>query len=489
MPKIDVANLGNVLRQPVDGTLLGVFRIVWGLLLCVEVNWLHNQLRDFHDPNVLHFYFQGFSWIRHFPSPILMEIELVVMLFAAFFVAAGIWFRASCITFTVLYAHFFFAEAITYNNHFYLIILIGLLLSFTSAEVRFSVDEKRLLRRGKAIGVIPFWNYVIIRLQVIIVYVYGAVAKLTRDWLIEYEPVRFWLNHTKRPPGFLKEIIVKDWFTPLTVWGGLFIDLICPFMLLWRRTRILGIGVLVLFHAINSQLFNIGYFPLIGIALLIPFFSPKETKSPARWEVDRERQRGFGSRATVTMLTVFFVFQIIFPLRWHLWRPADPLWTEKGQRFSWRMMLREKVHHFELWFPDPEVGRWIKERPWILPSVAPSAHLKLGQNPYFIWQYVQATKKNLEDYGKGDVDIHVMAACSLNGRPYYPLIDPHRNLAEADCPVFSLPDWILPLPELPVDFEQIMPISDREKFARQAIGKWIGANPGVASQWVAAKAP
>lgn len=472
------------LLQPVDGSILGLFRIVWGLLMCAEVNWLHNQLRDFHDPDVLHFYYQGFSWIRHFPSPLLMEIELIAMLFAALFVAAGFFFRGSTIVFTVLYGHFFFAESITYNNHFYLILLVSGLLACTSAGARLSVDERRRQRRGIPQPVVPLWNYAAIRAQVAIVYVYGAIAKISRDWLVEYEPVRFWLNHTPRPPAFLKAIIVQEWVTPFVAWSGLFIDLLCPFLLLWKRTRLAAVIVLLLFHAINSQLFNIGLFPLIGIALLIPFFRPRPEEAVAAETPPAPR-----GRALAFGLGAFFIFQLLFPLRWHLWRPADPLWTEKGQRFAWRMMLREKLHYFEVYFPDPAVRRRIQERPWLIPRVAPSAQLKLGQNPYYLWQYVQAIERNLKEYGMEGTAIHVLAACSLNGRPFHPIVDPHRDLAAAECPLFRVPDWILPLPEMKIDFARLEPFSDTHLHARKALETWIRENPGAASSWISTTGP
>lgn len=449
--------------------------------MCMEVNWLHNQLSGFHDPNVFHFHYQGFSWVRHFPWPALTEIELIVMLFAAIFLAAGLWFRASAIVFTILYSHFFLAEAAAYNNHFYLIILISGLLACTGAASRFSVDEQRRMRKGGAAREIPFWNYAILRIQVIIVYFYGAVAKLNRDWLVEYEPVRFWMNHSKRPPAFLKEIITQDWFTPLTAWGGLLIDLICPFLLLWRKTKVFAMVVLVIFHVINSQIFTIGNFPLIGMILLIPFLSPRSNHAESGGD---ERSSTVSGKLITSSLLIFFAFQMLYPLRWHLWRPANPLWTEKGQRFAWMMMLREKPFYMELVFPDKELKKWIEDRPWVLPDIAPPAYLMLCQNPTFIWEYVQTIRENLEEYGWTDVAIHVIAACSLNGRPYYPLINPHVNLAEADCPVFSMPRWIVHLPELKVDFEQNRPFEARAELARKAVEDWVVRNPGPASTWI-----
>lgn len=484
-------NIYRAFNDPVDGAGLGLFRLLWGVVMCFEVNWLHNQMQELHRPDAMHFYYQGFSWIRHFPDAWMMELECIVMLVSAILMAAGFWFRAATVMFLLTYAHFFFAQAITYNNHFYLIILVAFLLLFTRADERFSIVAKVRSNRGLNPRSIPGWNYWILRLQVIIVYFYGAIAKIDHDWIVEMEPVRFWLSHSPYPPDLLSRLIKQDWFVPLTVWGGLLIDLLCPFLLLFRRTRPLAILVLVLFHAINSQIFNIGYFPLMGILLIFPFLNPGLWTKP-QGSPKSERQTDHTALIAILpqsvvgrFLIVFFAFQLLFPLRWHLWRPANPLWTEKGQRFAWRMMLREKISDVRLCFGDPELENWLANRPGVLPILPPSAIQRFGQNPYFIWQYVQEVKRSLEPYGKGDTAIHVFATCSLNGRPYYPLVDPNVDLARAECPFFSIPSWVVPLPALKVDFEQIFPLERKEQLSDQAMRDWVKSNPGPAMELLA----
>lgn len=421
-----------------------------------------------------------------------MEVECVVMLLSTILMAAGIWFRIAVIVFGITYTHFFYAQAITYNNHFYLIILVAFLLAFTRADERFSIAAKLRSARGLAARPIPLWNYQIIRLQVVILYVYGAIAKIDRDWLVEMEPVRFWLNHSPYPSGIVSRLVKQDWFVPMTAWGGLLIDLLCPFLLLFRRTRPIAILILVTFHGLNSQIFNIGYFPLIGVLLIFPFLHPslwhwrkpsQTTEVCARQEYRMLPPSLLPEGAVGKILALFFVFQLLFPLRWHLWKPANPLWTEKGQRFAWRMMLREKISDLQICFADPEVRKWVESRPEILPVLSPSAQNRLGQNPYFIWQYVQEIKSSLEPYGKGDTPIHVLATCSLNGRPYHPLIDPNVDLSKAECPFFVIPSWIVSLPaDLKVDFDQIQPIQQKRAFSEQAMRAWVEKNPGPATE-------
>jgi uncharacterized membrane protein YphA (DoxX/SURF4 family) len=476
-----------MLMRPVDASTLGIFRICWAVMMCIEANWLHNQMQDRHHPDVFHFHYPGFSWIRHFPEAWMMEVEMIVMLIAAILMGFGALFRPAAVLFTLTYTHFFFSEALTHNNHFYLIILVNFLLIFTGADNAYSVKQRKRSKLGEAPLPVPAWHYLVLKWQVVIVYFYGGIAKINRDWLIELEPVRFWLNHSPRPPAFLAGLIRQDWFTPFTAWGGLFIDLLCPFLLLAKKTRLLAMLILVSFHALNSQIFNIGYFPIIGIILLIPFFPPERFRRRSQAESDAAAPASPSlslkapSPLLRYVLVAYFVFQLLFPLRWHLWNPANPSWTGLGQRFAWRMMLRERIGTFEIRFADPQVRQWIAQSAAFLPPLAPTAYISMEQNPHYIWQYVQEIKKTLSQYGKGDTAIHVFATCSLNGRPYYPIINPHVDLAKAEFPLGRIPDWILPLPDLKVDFEQIFPLEESRRFGKEALEKWLAENPGPAS--------
>lgn len=476
-----------MLMRSADASTLGIFRICWGVMMCIEANWLHNQMQDRHHPDVFHFHYPGFSWIRHFPEAWMMELEMIVMLIAAVLIAFGAFFRPAAVVFTLTYTHFFFAEALTHNNHFYLIILVSFLLIFTDADNSYSLKQRKRSKLGNAPFPVPAWQYLVLQWQVVIVYFYGGIAKINRDWLIELEPVRFWLNHSPRPPEFLAGLIKQEWFVVLTAWGGLFIDLLCPFMLLAKRTRLPAIVILVTFHALNSQIFNIGYFPFIGIILLIPFLPPGIFRRRSRAKTEPAENAPLvlnlkaPSPALRNLLVAYFVFQLLFPLRWHLWRPANPSWTTIGQRFAWRMMLRERIGTFEVRFSDPQVRQWIAQRPAFLPALAPTAYLSMEQNPHYIWQYVQEIRRTLSQYGKGDAAIHVFATCSLNGRPHYPIINPHVDLAKADFPLGTVPDWILPLPDLKVDFDQILPLKNNERLGKEALEKWIAENPGPAA--------
>ena len=168
-------------------------------------------------------------------------------------------------------------------------------------------------------------------------------------------------------------MLEQDWVAWFMSWAGAAFDLSIVFLLLWKRTRLLGLGMAIFFHLTNHLVFNIGIFPYLSLALTGLFFPPAW---PRRWldhlaekyprRLGRIRvnwQQAFIGREvasapiwqqTRTRLVFFLLAGImtihfLLPLRHHLY-PGDVAWTEEGHRYAWRMMLRTKSGrgHFEV---------------------------------------------------------------------------------------------------------------------------------------------
>ena len=101
-------------------------------------------------------------------------------------------------------------------------------------------------------------------------YVYGGVAKLNGDWL-HGEPMHTWLLERASSP-LIGLIVRHGWGLAIFSYGGLFFDICVVPGLLWKRTRPYAFCVAVMFHIVNSQLFNIGIFPWMMIAATTLFF-------------------------------------------------------------------------------------------------------------------------------------------------------------------------------------------------------------------------
>ena len=147
------------------------------------------------------------------------------------------------------------------------------------------------------------------------------------------------------------------------------------------------------------------------------------------------------SKPALACLTVFFVFQLLFPLR-HFFYPGDANWTGEGQHFAWRMMLREHHGIGRLLAFDPLSGRHT--------AIYPLRHLDREQvavmwtEPDMILQFAHYMAAQLRQQGWHAVEIHANAEKSLNGRRSQVLIDPNVNLA-AEPRSLRPAKWIVPL--------------------------------------------
>lgn len=242
-------------------------------------------------------------------------------------------------------------------------------------------------------------------------------------------------------------------------WSGLILDLFAGFTLLSRRTRVVTMIALVIFHSTNSMLFQIGLFPLIGIGLLVLFIEPDRPRKILHWLKNFWYGRTEQFKAVVstnqislpktswavtTFVCGWIAFQALFPTRIWLYE-QNPGWTEVGQCFSWRMMLRTKDAFMHLKFDPPEAERYLEQHPEILPVISEAHVLRMSKNPLFIKQYVQKLDSILEAEGIKDVEIRCIGVASMNGRPYQFLVDPEVDLTQVSSGLWEVPDWIVPL--------------------------------------------
>ena len=88
----------------------------------------------------------------------------------------------------MIYAYQFLIDEALYDNHDYLIVLLGLLLAVVPAHRFFSLDARR--RRALASETVPRWALWLLRFQIAVPYVFGGLAKLDADWLLRAQPMK-----------------------------------------------------------------------------------------------------------------------------------------------------------------------------------------------------------------------------------------------------------------------------------------------------------
>ncbi|MDA7921969.1 HTTM domain-containing protein [Verrucomicrobiales bacterium] len=456
--------------QPVDGASLGLFRILWGVLMVWEGVRKLPKATGIYSPDYFHFKYSLTPFVEPLPANWMVSAEIWIMIIAAVMVTVGFGFRFFNTLFAVIFTHLFLIEKVYYNNHFYLTCLIAFMLSLTAADQCYSV--KSMIRRSK--GNVPFsvpaWNLIVLRMQVLIVYFFGGVAKLQGDWL-QGEPLRHWLGSKPKemigaPLSWFPEILKQEWFVWSLSYGGFFFDLLIGFFLWNRKTFWPAVAVVVMFHVFNNALFKIGLFPFIGISLLVLFFEPHWPRPILAKIPGLEKHSGAfrgkkkqdsGASETLSGATklasvgltwfvlAYFFVQFLLPFR-TISYGGNPSWAEVGHYYSWRMMLRDKDAYLKFVFNPSEAEKILEKLPpEEMPNIGKSHLQKMVKNPHMILQYAHALDDTFEENGLEGVEIRAVSIASLNGRPFQLMIDPSVNLAEASYGFFEVPGWIVPL--------------------------------------------
>lgn len=367
-----------------------------------------------------HFKYFGFGWVEPLPGP-LMHAVFAVLAVLALGVAFNVYFRFSAITFAIGFSYLQLIDVATYLNHYYLAALFAWLLAFSPADRP---------RASVPIG----WLY-LFRFQVGIVYFCAGLAKLNSDWLLHFQPLNIWLGARTGMP-ILGPLFASPYAAPLMSWAGFLFDTTIVGFLLFRRTRYLAFGAVLVFHTLTRLLFPIGMFPWIMILGALVFLIDPRPRE--RLEAPRRFAMGFG----VALAAIYVAIQIALPLRSRLY-DGDVSWHERGMRFSWRVMVREKNGSITYVVENPRTG--------LTRHVSPSAYLtrvqerELSGQPDLILQLAHHIRDDFDARGLGPVEVYADAPVSLNGRRARPLIDPRIDLAQVADSIGAAP-WIMPGP-------------------------------------------
>jgi len=254
----------------------------------------------------------------------------------------------------------------------------------------------------------------------------------------------------------------------MITYGGLFLDLSAGFFLFFQKTFWFGFLMTLPFHLLNSQLFKIGIFPWLMLATNSVFAPPdwprrvynkipflpkliadtfgKKESAPEPVPTDVPRPTSSWSppmtAATLSVLAVYFTFQVLFPLRCFLY-PDCVNWSEEGHRCSWRMMLRDKqIAKVEFNVTNPQTGE-----AYVVPL---QNYINYDQLRMMSWEpdmILQMAHYVADEYEKAKgvrpiVTANVIA--SLDFRPFQPMIDTTVDLASQPETMLHK-NWIVPL--------------------------------------------
>ena len=413
--------------------------------------WLKGWIEELYILPKFHFSYYGFEWAK--PIGEYTYILFLICFISTVFITLGYKYRVSIITFFISFTYIELMDKTTYLNHYYFISILSFLLIFLPLHSTFSIDS---LLKKKSFSKVPTWSIDSIKLLITIVYLYAGIAKINSDWLFEAMPLKIWLTSKYDLPLIGELFLQENWVHYIMSWGGMLYDLSIPFLLMYQRTRVMAFIFVVFFHLFTLVLFPIGMFPHIMIFSAMIFFSPRFHKKVIQ-KLKSAIVKLYGSLKNYTsksieyykikneeyvriVLVLFFLIQLILPFRYNLY-PGELFWHEQGYRFSWRVMLIEKIGYTNFKIKDPKNGT-----SFIVDSSKHLTSFQLKQmsfQPDFILEFAHYLG-DIYSTDETKVEVYAESYVALNGRASRRFIDPEINLYK-EKESFKNKDWILPL--------------------------------------------
>lgn len=432
------------LDEPVSGASLAVFRTCFsGLMLVLVYEYFHlNWIDSLSGQRPCHFAFvEGISALPGSG----MHILLVCLAVVAALMGVGFLYRFSALLFFLIYTYIFLVEESLYQNHMYLIALLGFLMCIVPAQHVWSIDG---LRKNFS-ETVPKWCVLIFKIQFVVVYFYGGIAKLSVDWFRGH-PLSEFLLYRASDPFFgplLGHLFRQHWFVTFITYGGIAVDLSIGFLLLYRRTFWLGASIALLFHLTNACMFNIDVFPWLMIAS-IGLFAPEDWPYSVlkffKIKLPQQSQARLPKTPLWMMILIhiYIAIQLLVPMR-RVFYPGDPCWTEQAHQFAWRMLLREKSSSgFEMTVVDPRTGTVGVVHPEYTLSGEQMKDMIVV--PHLMLHFAHFVANDFEHQVGVRPKVFVRAKVSLNGRPAQYIVDPRVDLA-AESDSLLPAKWIVPL--------------------------------------------
>lgn len=429
--------LSTYLEQTISASALAVFRICFGLLMFISMVrfWAMGWIEKLYLQPDFSFSYSGFEFVQ--PIGNWTYVLFAVCGLSALGVTLGFRYRISVITFFLSFTYIELMDKTTYLNHYYFVSLVSFMMIFLPMHANFSWDA----RRSGSLGRVPKWTVDSLKVLITIVYFYAGLAKLNSDWLLLAMPLKIWLPSSDVP--FLSSLFQYDWVIYAFAWAGAAYDLIIPFLLWNRKTRVFAFLLVVVFHVLTSLLFPIGMFPYIMILGTLVFFDDRVHQKilcPFHFlksdELNRPRPI---SKFVPVLLGSFLVVQALLPFR-HLAYPGELFWTEQGYRFSWRVMLMDKVGYAQFQITNKDGSRFYVDNTEFL---TPFQEKQMATQPDFILEYAHYLSSCFTERGFDVKEVRVESYVALNGRGSQVYISPEENLLDHE-PGLTDRSWVLP---------------------------------------------
>lgn len=416
--------------KPTPSFPLEAFRFLLGIAYLVFfVRWyLSGRFEALYIKPEFHFRYDWF-----FPLPELSEAQsyflLILLVLASIAIILRWRVRWAGLTILLGFGYFFFLEKGMYNNHYYFMLLLAawLMVVFDGKPSKFPIQAE----------LIPQWKLWVFRVQIIIVYFFGGIAKFNSEWLSGNTTSRLLMVRFD-----LTEEQYLSLISQMLTWGGIGFDLFIGFLLLWKPTRWVGFALAIAFNLTNHFVFNIGVFPWMMMASLLLFLDESPFKV---WKAQGWGQLKFESKPLVVyFLSIILLVQVVLPFR-HLLYPGKVVWTEEGYFFSWRMISSVKKTNAKFRVS----GRGLSKPVIVEPKkvLTRMQNHALGRYPELALQYAHHLKEEYRKKGIRDIRVEAKVQVKMNNRPYQFVFDPLLDLASVPIRPLKSNRHIKPLEE------------------------------------------
>ncbi|MDW5290022.1 HTTM domain-containing protein [Formosa sp. PL04] len=446
-------NVNTYLHKTTSPAPLVVFRVCFGLLMFASLIsfWQKGWIESLYLEPKIHFTFYAFEWVK--PFGIYTYALFALCALSSVFVAFGFKYRIAIVAFFLSFTYIQFLDKTMYQSASYFIMILSFLMIFLPANVAFSLDS---LRSRRSYRTIPKWCVDSVKFMFFIVFFYSGLAKLNSDWLLRAMPLELWLTSNKNIPFIGESLLQSSWFHYALSWSFMLLDLALPFLLLSKRTRLLAFILLIAYQLLSQTLFPMGMFPLILIisapiffsaewhqkALLIlrAFLSPIQHVLNLSSALKMSKNFQYRTVLPIWIVGLFFVFQLLFPLRYVLYE-GELFWTGEGYLFSWRTSLIEKSGTTTFKVIDSETGEeFLIDNSDFLTSRQEN---QMSYQPDFILEYAHYLGRHFISEGHNQIEVYAEGTVSLNGRQSEPYLNSEVDLFQQK-ESFKHKTWILP---------------------------------------------
>ena len=451
-----ISKINTYLKNSVtDSAPLAVFRIIFGILMFISIVrfWLNGWIETLYVDPKFHFTYYGFSWITDFEE--YTYILFFICGLSSLLISLGYKYRISIIIFFLSFTYIELIDKTTYLNHYYFVSSISFLMCFLPLNCYYSLDS---YFSNKSYKKVQKWTIDSMKLMLCIVYFYAGIAKVNSEWLLEAMPLSIWLPSKYDLPIIGQNIMQEQWVHYFMSWGGMFYDLLIPFLLIYKRTRLFAFVLVVFFHAFTKILFPIGMFPYIMIVASLIFFDPKTHQNilnkitiiinyitvlflfKLRKRVILINTPIKRNKLNLNIVAIFFALQVLLPLRYSLY-PGELFWNEEGYRFSWRVMLIEKRGYSNFKIVDSISKKYFYvQNDDFLTSYQEK---QMSFQPDFILEYAHYLGDHFKSQGHENLQVFVDSHVALNGRSSTRFVNPEIDLY-SQKESFKHKTWVIP---------------------------------------------